>query len=134
MGVSSVLVPLQVSAQATNVAGVHNADKGDAGRAITITARRRQELVQDVPIIIETLTADQIEAHGIANVEDIAKFTPGLVFDQGINLQDTRPVIRGLPATRGRPPVGILLDSIDISTEALGDAGDGSLCNCRSNQ
>lgn len=98
---------------------------------IVVTARRRAESIQDVPIAIETITADQIAARGINNVEDIAKYTPGLVFDRGISLQDTRPVIRGLPATRGRPPVGVLLDGIDISTEALGNAGGGSLLNAR---
>jgi len=98
---------------------------------IIVTARRRAESVQDVPIVIEALSADQIEQRGIATIEDVAKYTPGLVFDRGISLQDTRPVIRGLPATRGRPPVGVLLDNIDISTEALGNAGGGSLLNAR---
>jgi len=98
---------------------------------IIVTARRRAESVQDVPIVIEALSADQIEQRGIATIEDVAKYTPGLVFDRGISLQDTRPVIRGLPASRGRPPVGVLLDNIDISTEALGNAGGGSLLNAR---
>ena len=102
-----------------------------ADTVIMVTARRRAESVQDVPIAIEAISAEQIAARGIANVEDIAKYTPGLLFDRGISLQDTRPVIRGLPATRGRPPVGVLLDGIDISTEALGNAGGGSLLNAR---
>ncbi|MEL7189067.1 MAG: TonB-dependent receptor [Pseudomonadota bacterium] len=131
VGISAFLIPTQVSAQSTDSGNAAEAGEEDFGNAIIVTARRREESVQDVPIIIEALTADQIEARGIANVEDIAKFTPGLVFDQGISLQDTRPVIRGLPATRGRPPVGILLDGIDISTEALGNAGGGSLVNSR---
>lgn len=99
--------------------------------SIIVSARRRDESVQDVPIAIEAITAEQLEARGINTVEDIAKYTPGLVFDRGVSLQDTRPVIRGLPATRGRPPVGVLLDGIDISTESLGNAGGGSLLNAR---
>jgi len=98
---------------------------------IIVSARRRDESVQDVPIVIEAISSEQIAQRGIADVSDIAKYTPGLTFDQGISLQDTRPVIRGLPATRGRPPVGVLLDGIDTSTEALGNAGGGSLLNTR---
>lgn len=98
---------------------------------IVVTARKREESVQDVPFVVSVLTSDQIQSRGIATVEDIARNTPGLVFDRGISLQDTRPVIRGLPATRGRPPVGILLDGIDISAESLGNAGGGSLLNLR---
>lgn len=79
------------------------------GNTVLVTARRRKASVQDVPIVNDALTSDQIAARGISSVEDVAKFTPGRVFDQGISLQDTRPIIRGLPATRGRPPVGILL-------------------------
>lgn len=101
------------------------------GNAIIVTARKREESVQDVPFVVSVLTNEQIQSRGIATVEDVARNTPGLVFDRGISLQDTRPVIRGLPATRGRPPVGVLLDGIDISAESLGNAGGGSLLNLR---
>lgn len=119
----------------TNAAHAQAADQtatdGSGDGVIIVTARRRDESVQDVPIVIEAISAELIESRGISDVEDIAKYTPGLTFDKGISLQDTRPVIRGLPATRGRPPVGVLLDGIDVSTEALGNAGGGSLLNAR---
>ncbi|MEL7197776.1 MAG: TonB-dependent receptor [Pseudomonadota bacterium] len=121
---------LASQAQAQQTASAETSAE-ESSNTIIVTARRRAESVQDVPIAIEALNAEQIEARGISNAEDIAKYTPGLVFDKGISLQDTRPVIRGLPATRGRPPVGILLDGIDISTESLGNAGGGSLLNSR---
>jgi len=129
-GVIPMMMPVAVYAQANEDPQDATSDEGDDG-TIFVTARRRSESVQDVPIAVEALTAQQIEDRGIANVDDIAAYTPGLVFDRGISLQDTRPVIRGLPATRGRPPVGVLLDGIDISTEALGNAGGGSLLNTR---
>ena len=129
VAIGAALATAPVAAQ-DNGAGANEANGAVQG-TIIVTARRREESVQDVPIVIEALTADQIEQRGIATIEDVAKYTPGLVFDRGISLQDTRPVIRGLPATRGRPPVGVLLDNIDISTEALGNAGGGSLLNAR---
>lgn len=127
VSIGAVLCAAPVAAQDSGASETNRAAQG----TIIVTARRREESVQDVPIVIEALSADQIEQRGIATIEDVAKYTPGLVFDRGISLQDTRPVIRGLPATRGRPPVGVLLDNIDISTEALGNAGGGSLLNAR---
>ncbi|MEM7701999.1 MAG: TonB-dependent receptor [Pseudomonadota bacterium] len=129
-GIAFHLAPAPVHAQ-TGPDAETEAETADSGNAIIVTARRREETVQDIPFVVDTISAEEIAARGINNVEDIARYTPGLVFDQGISLQDTRPVIRGLPATRGRPPVGVLLDGIDVSTEALGNAGGGSLLNTR---
>ena len=126
-----VLAPSSIMAQTGPAAATPEDEANTANDGIVVTARRREESIQDVPFAIEAISADQIESRGITNVEDIAKYTPGLVFDRGISLQDTRPVIRGLPATRGRPPVGVLLNGIDISTESLGNAGGGSLLNSR---
>ena len=65
------------------------------------------------------------------DIDDIARLTPGLVFDKGWIPQDTRPHIRGLPTDRGRPPVGILVDGIDISSESMLTSGGGMLMNLK---
>ncbi|MDX2143530.1 MAG: TonB-dependent receptor [Rhodospirillaceae bacterium] len=87
--------------------------------------------MQEIPLAVTAFTATEIERSGIARVDDIAKLTPSLVFEQGFSAQDTRPTIRGLPATRGRPPIGVLIDGVDVSTEAVSTAGGGSLLNLR---
>ena len=98
---------------------------------VTVTARRREENLQDVPLTVTAFTAKSIERLGIRNVQDVARLTPGLSFDKGFAPQDTRPSIRGLPTTRGRPPIGILLDGIDISSESISTAGGSSLMNLK---
>lgn len=98
---------------------------------ITVTSRRRAESLQDIPLAITAFTAVQIERGGIRDINDVARLTPGLTFDLGFGPQDTRPQIRGLPATRGRPPVGILLDGIDVSSESIQTAGGSNLMNIR---
>lgn len=98
---------------------------------ITVTARRTAESLQDTPISVTAFTAEAIERRGIRNVQDVVKFTPGLSFDKGFAPQDTRPNIRGLPTTRGRPPIGILLDGIDISSESIATAGGSNLMNLK---
>lgn len=98
---------------------------------VTVTARRREESLQEVPLSITAFTALDIQRSGISSFGDVAKLTPSLVFDQDFGANDTRPSIRGLPATRGRPPVGVLIDGIDVSSEAIATAGGGILLNLR---
>ena len=81
---------------------------------VTVTARRREESLQEVPLSISAFTTADIQRAGISSFGDVAKLTPSLVFDQDFGANDTRPTIRGLPATRGRPPVGVLIDGIDV--------------------
>ena len=98
---------------------------------ITVTARKREENLQDVPLTITAFTSEAIERSGIKTIEDVAKLTPGLFYDKGFAPQDTRPSIRGLPLVRGKSPVGLLLDGIDISSESISTAGGSSLMNLK---
>jgi outer membrane receptor protein involved in Fe transport len=98
---------------------------------VVVTARKREESLQSVPITVTAFSEEAITRQGIKTVNEIAKFTPGLNFDRGFAPQDTRPNIRGLPTTRGRPPIGILLDGIDISSESIGTAGGSNLMNLK---
>ena len=113
---SLVVVPTLASAQISEM---------------VVTVRKRAESVQEIPTAVTVFSDEQITGRGISDVGDIAKFTTGLTFDEGFSPQDTRLQIRGLPATRGKPPVGVLLDGIDISSEAIGTAGGGTLVNLR---
>ncbi len=98
---------------------------------ILVTARKREESLQEIPLSITAFDAAALERNRIQTIDDLAKYTPGLVFDGDFVPQDTRPQIRGLPATRGRPPVGILIDGIDVSSESMLTAGGGMLANLR---
>ena len=69
---------------------------------IVVTARKRTESVQDIPLSISVYDEQFIEAAGIRDIDDIARLTPGLVFDKGWIPQDTRPHIRGLPTVDAR--------------------------------
>ena len=98
---------------------------------ITVTARRRSESLQEVPIAIDTLDQERIRQFNIQTTEDAARYIPSLTFDVGVLPQDTRPSIRGVTAVRGRPNVGMLIDHIDVSSEALTVAGGGITANLR---
>jgi outer membrane receptor protein involved in Fe transport len=99
---------------------------------ITVTARKREENLQNVPIAIRALTAAEIQRRGIVSLSDVVQQSASLVLDQGFSPQDQRIVVRGLSPTRGRQNVAVLQDGIDISSEAgIGTAGGSLLINPR---
>ncbi|MFN4114239.1 MAG: TonB-dependent receptor [Sphingomonadaceae bacterium] len=96
---------------------------------IIVTARKRDELLKDVPMAIRVINDQAIEREGIRTVEDLSRRVPGLTFDHGGFLADTRPAIRGMQSERGRPSVAILLDGLDLSGENMVIGGGGAAVN-----
>ena len=98
---------------------------------VVVTARKRSENLQEVPMAITAFSAESIQRKGIADLADVAKYTSGVMLDEGFNKQDTRVVIRGLSPTRGRQNVAILQDEVDISSLAQATAGGSFVINPR---
>lgn len=62
------------------------ADQSTAAVAIddvVVTARRRSENLQDVPIAVTAVTGESMEARGFASLTDIQQMTPNLTFTPG---------------------------------------------------
>lgn len=98
---------------------------------IVVTTRKRAENLQDIPMVITAITGETILRKGIADIEDLTKFTPGLSYDEGFSKQDTRISIRGLSPSRGRQNAAVLMDDVDISSESIATAGGSFLVNPR---
>ena len=81
---------------------------------ITVTARKRNETLKDVPVAATVVTGDVIEKRGLASVKDIATLTPGLNIN-GDGAGRAFVSIRGVGVTlvdSVQPGVGIFLDGI----------------------
>ena len=98
---------------------------------VVVTTRRRTESLQDIPIAVRAISAEEIQRAGIRDLADVAKLTPSVSFDSGYNPTDNRVNIRGLSATRGRANVAFLIDGVDVTTENVIAAGSGLLANQR---
>ncbi|KAA1193395.1 TonB-dependent receptor plug domain-containing protein [Pseudohalioglobus sediminis] len=96
---------------------------------ILVTARKKVENLQSVPVSIDAIGQAQLDEKAISSLADVAKYSSSLTFQTGVLPNDTRPSIRGVNITRGRPNVGILVDGIDISSETLTVAGGGAYAN-----
>ena len=70
---------------------------------ILVTARKRTESLQNVPISVQAFTSEALEASNILNLEGLAAFAPGVQLFQNVDRGYGQVFIRGLQNT---PPVG----------------------------
>ena len=84
---------------------------------VVVTARKREESAQSVPIPISALGGDQMEARNITEIADVTKLTPNLNFSaQGINSTVTNVFLRGIGQSNWSetqdPKIGIYIDGV----------------------
>ncbi len=96
---------------------------------IVVTAQKREENINKVPMSITAATGEQLRSVGVVQVRDLVKITPGLTYaDSGVGT----PVytVRGIGfsdiALAGRPTVTVYADQapLPFSSEARGVALD----------
>lgn len=63
---------------------------------IVVTARKREENLQDVPVAISVFTGAALKAAGIQTTRDLFNATPGLNYDTGFDQNAGTPAIRGV--------------------------------------
>lgn len=85
---------------------------------IVVTARNREESLQDVPLSISAYTAADIEAKSITNLRDLAQFVPNMNMISNSNDAGSFSTvsIRGISsvARLGGPSVGIYVDGVYV--------------------
>lgn len=90
------------------------------GNDILVTARRRSERLQDVPVAVTAFSAAALENRSIATLDEIAKFTPNIRFDGAAALSggnyNATVFIRGIGqndfAIFSDPGVGFYVDDV----------------------
>lgn len=63
---------------------------------VVVTARRREENLQDIPIAITAFSREAMERRGISDLEGVAAYTPGLNYDDFVTAFNGLITIRGL--------------------------------------
>ena len=67
---------------------------------VVVTARKRSETLQDVPISVSAFTESQIEQAGIERPADFIGLIPNVTIVDTANVGDTQVSIRGIVSTR----------------------------------
>src|SRR5262245_26091497 len=92
---------------------------------VTVTADRRQESNQRVPIGIASISADDAERVGVTDAQSLAGLVPGLLFNRQANT--SIPFLRGVGSPVGQsgdePSVALYVDGVYVP------AGSASMAN-----
>ena len=89
---------------------------------VIVTARRREESLQDTPLSITAFSAEQLETRGVLFITDVGKYTPNVQFDavatESGGGASTQTYIRGIGqqdyVITVEPGVGVYLDGVYI--------------------
>ena len=93
------------------------ADDDATSPEIVVTARNREEKLQDVPLAITSLSTQELEDANVRNLRDVAYLTPGLVITSGGSEFGVNPIIRGqtnLNGGQGDPNVAVFIDGVYV--------------------
>jgi iron complex outermembrane receptor protein len=97
---------------------------------IIVTAQKRSENLQDVPISVVAINAQQVQDAGITNIRNLAILTPGLTVTSEGNEAITTARIRGIGTVGDNPglesSVGVNIDGVyrPRNGVAFGDLGE----------
>ncbi len=120
MTARSLLLRCSIAAIALSAAPVFSQTTAQPGAEegpvadIVVTAQRRAERLQDVPLAVTALSGDDLAKRGIKDASRLQLMTPGLTWGQ--QGSDSFPAIRGvrtqLVSAQSDPVIGFYLDGI----------------------
>ncbi|WP_420479595.1 TonB-dependent receptor [Brevundimonas sp. FT23028] len=124
-----------VSACVFGFAGVAAAqDQGSPATIddIIVTAQKREQNLQDVPIVVTSLPAEALENAGVRDIKDLQILTPGMTVTSTQSEASTTARIRGVGTVGDNPglesSVGVVIDGVYRSRNSVGfgDLGEMS--------
>jgi iron complex outermembrane receptor protein len=80
---------------------------------IIVTARKRDEVLLDVPVVVNAYNAQEIASAGILRPQDFIALTPNMTMVQTQNQGTSFIVVRGISQARNsEPSVAVLIDGV----------------------
>jgi outer membrane receptor protein involved in Fe transport len=104
------------AAHAQEAATPPAAQASDDFQEIVVTATRRSENLSKVPISITAITKEDLDLKGVKDIQDVARFTPGISVDRS---GTSNISIRGIASSGGAGTTGIYIDDTPIQMRAL---------------
>jgi iron complex outermembrane receptor protein len=128
----SVTLALAISgAVAGGLSCAEDAANPPALEEIIITAQKRSENIQDVPISVIALTEQQIKDAGVTDIKNLTVLTPGLTVTSTTSENSTTARIRGIGTVGDNPglesSVGIVIDGVYRPRNGVGFGNLGEI-------
>jgi iron complex outermembrane receptor protein len=102
---------------------------GNALEEIVVTAQRREERLQDVPISLTAFSQEALDRQGLRSIDDLTRFTPGVTFQRNgpsgnYNDEASDINIRGIDSQAGTSTTGIYIDDTPVQSRHIFAAVD----------
>jgi iron complex outermembrane receptor protein len=109
---------LAICGAAAAPAAAADAPQATELETLVVTASKRAEDIQDVPMSVSAVSGDYLEKSGITSVPELSRFIPSVNIVQSNNNRNTTVFVRGI-GTSGTNPgiessVGIFIDGVYI--------------------
>lgn len=95
-------------------AAANASDNSEVYETVVVTAQRRQERLQDVPLTVNVIQGEQIESKSMSTIRDILDHMPQVSFQQTGDQRTDTLSIRGISSVSNapgvEPDVGIVID------------------------
>lgn len=88
---------------------------------VLVTARKREENLQDVSVAVSVVTAQTIEDAGLVRLTDISQLVPNMTYQENISNKFTNVTLRGISSSGGLgndPGVGVYVDEVYVARES----------------
>lgn len=98
---------------------------------IIVTAQKREQSLQDVPIVVTTLSQEVLDGAGVQDIKDLQILTPGMTVTSTQSEASTTVRIRGAGTVGDNPglesSVGVVIDGVYRSRNSVGFGDLGEL-------
>jgi outer membrane receptor protein involved in Fe transport len=98
---------------------------------IIVTAQKRQQNIQDVPISVIALSAQQLKEGGVTDIKNLQALTPGLTVTSTTSENVTTARIRGIGTVGDNPglesSVGVVIDGVYRPRNGVGFGNLGEI-------
>jgi iron complex outermembrane receptor protein len=89
---------------------------------VIVTAQKRSENLQDIPVSESVVTADQLATAGVHNFQDLSGISASLGVTAGGNGQNSSVVMRGVGAYSfsylTEPDVAVIIDDVPVASQS----------------
>ena len=117
-----------IASMFTGAAVAQTSERSATGlEEVVVTATRREERLQDVPISVSAFNQEKLDAQGLKNIDDLTRLTPGVTFSRNglgssanYNDENSDINIRGIDSTAGTSTTGIYIDDTPVQSRHIG--------------
>ncbi|TWO81407.1 hypothetical protein CBW56_04665 [Denitratisoma oestradiolicum] len=122
------IIPTLIASALAGTTMTALAEKGAVLEEVIVTAQKRAERLQDVPLSISAISGGQLEARGIEGGADISGLAPNVVVNRSpandlISQISIRGASTGQPSILVDPSVGMYIDGVYVA-KSLGNLSE----------